>query len=96
MIIENLTGIFIESISYPYGGILDVDNRVIDVCKQNGFKLGFTFERSFNTSLSEPLLLARADANDIPGGKNPLFEILDKKIIVSDNFKNKREVFFRE
>lgn len=61
------------SISYPYGSF-EACNGIKEVVENNGFKLGFTMERAANLSLkNDSLLLSRFDCNDMPGGKNELF-----------------------
>jgi peptidoglycan/xylan/chitin deacetylase (PgdA/CDA1 family) len=60
------------TISYPHGS---VSPAVTSAAAAAGFLAGFTMERALNRSLEEPLLLARVDANDAPGGRRPLPEI---------------------
>jgi peptidoglycan/xylan/chitin deacetylase (PgdA/CDA1 family) len=64
-----------EAISYPHGSLQAVDQDVADEAAAAGFVAGFTMERAFNRSLQQPLLLARVDANDAPGGRHALFEL---------------------
>ncbi|MCX2837480.1 polysaccharide deacetylase family protein [Salinimicrobium sp. MT39] len=62
------------SLSYPYGS-RDSCVGIQKMVKEAGFELGFSMERAANASLEEDsLLLARYDCNDLPGGKNDLFE----------------------
>ncbi|GMQ82807.1 MAG: hypothetical protein BMS9Abin05_2269 [Rhodothermia bacterium] len=61
-----------KTISYPYGYDGTVSPTVFDVAKAHNLCAGFTTERSFNTTLTEPLALARIDTNDAPGGKQPI------------------------
>lgn len=62
-----------KALSYPYGS-RDSCEGIGDILQETGFKLGFTMERAANNSLHEDsLLLARYDCNDLPGGKNDLF-----------------------
>lgn len=70
-----LTGIAPRMISYPYGSAAAVDRRVADAAERLGFRVGLTMERALNRSLREPLLLARLDTNDAPGGKRPLLRL---------------------
>ncbi|RJQ36804.1 hypothetical protein C4552_02845 [Candidatus Parcubacteria bacterium] len=65
----------VRSISYPYGTASQVNVAVADAARAAGMKIGFTMERAFNRSLTEPLLLARIDANDAPGGRRALFRV---------------------
>lgn len=61
------------SISYPYGS-LEACTGIAQAVEKEGFQLGFTMERAANASLREDsLLLSRYDCNDLPGGKNDLF-----------------------
>ncbi|GGW78648.1 polysaccharide deacetylase family protein [Salegentibacter mishustinae] len=62
-----------QALSYPYGS-KDSCEGIGDLLQEAGFQLGFTMERAANQSLEEDsLLLARYDCNDLPGGKNDLF-----------------------
>jgi peptidoglycan/xylan/chitin deacetylase (PgdA/CDA1 family) len=91
---ENL----VPSFSFPRGG-LPVGNlsELYSLLKKNGFKIGFTTERSFNCSLKEPFLFARLDANDILGGKSPLFEITGNAInITNPKLTMSRQKFIQE
>ena len=60
-------------VSYPYGSVDAVDRSVAEAAAQAGLTAGFTMERAFNRSLEDPLLLARLDCVDAPGGRRPLF-----------------------
>jgi len=73
-VIEGLVSGNIISASFPHGGKLDVNSKVLTVCKKIGFKLGFTMERAFNSTLVNPLMFARLDTNDTIGGKKSMFE----------------------
>jgi peptidoglycan/xylan/chitin deacetylase (PgdA/CDA1 family) len=59
-------------VSYPYGGPSAVSPAVSEAAAEGGFVAGFTMERSVNSTLAQPLLLARVSTNDAPGGKSPL------------------------
>jgi peptidoglycan/xylan/chitin deacetylase (PgdA/CDA1 family) len=62
-----------RSISFPYGSYDSCEGLTPKLSKA-GFQLGFSMERAANESLqSESLLLSRFDCNDLPGGKNDLF-----------------------
>jgi peptidoglycan/xylan/chitin deacetylase (PgdA/CDA1 family) len=80
----------ILAISYPYGGPAAVTKEVAKIAEKIGYEIGFTTERSFNKSFSEPLLLARADTNDVPGGKSPQFEYIQGALRIRGNFNLKR------
>jgi len=60
-------------VSYPYGSLDAVDPSVEASAAAAGLVAGFTMERAFNRSLEQPLLLARLDCVDAPGGRRPLF-----------------------
>lgn len=63
-----------HSISYPYGSFEAVGNHGPRIAKNAGHTFGFTMERASNFSIKEnPLMLARFDCNDVPGGKCNLF-----------------------
>lgn len=70
-ILSRISGIAIRSVSYPYGSAEDFSAGLVRVVRSHGLVLGFTMERSVNQTLAEPLLLARFDTNDVPGGKRP-------------------------
>lgn len=64
-----------KAISYPYGSF-EACYGIKDQVMANGFELGFTMERAVNRSLQEDsLLLSRYDCNDLPTGKNNLFQV---------------------
>ncbi|MBU0671096.1 polysaccharide deacetylase family protein [Patescibacteria group bacterium] len=65
----------VVSISYPFGTPEAVDLRTGLIAESMGLKFGFTMERAININLSQPLLLARLNTNDVPGGSQPLFEM---------------------
>lgn len=73
--IEGIIGDKIYSLSYPLGNEKAVGLREAELAKAIGYRIGFTMERAVNFDLKQPLLLARLDANDIPVGKYPLFEM---------------------
>jgi peptidoglycan/xylan/chitin deacetylase (PgdA/CDA1 family) len=73
--LEDATGVRPEAISYPHGSREAVTRDVAEAAARAGFVAGFTMERAFNRTLIEPLLLARVDVNDTPGGSRPLFDL---------------------
>jgi peptidoglycan/xylan/chitin deacetylase (PgdA/CDA1 family) len=84
-------------ISYPYGSAAAVDRPVADAAERLGFRVGFTMERALNRSLLEPLLLARVDTNDAPGGRRPLLELRDGEMtVVGPRMAPARERYFDE
>ncbi|MBN1898227.1 MAG: polysaccharide deacetylase family protein [Spirochaetes bacterium] len=88
-----------NAISYPYGNTESVSLREANLAERMDLKFGFTMERSFNTSLRSPLLLARIDTNDAPGGKAPCF-LIDKNhkitILPNRHFTEKRMMYYQE
>ncbi len=93
---ENLNNILpgsIHGISYPYG---DVVETVISQAKKLGLSYGVTLEQSLNENLKEPFLLARADVNDVPGGKDPKFTLEGGLKILKPGFELKRSRYYKE
>ncbi|WP_324721925.1 polysaccharide deacetylase family protein [Salinimicrobium sp. HB62] len=71
---RNNFGKMTKTISYPYGSY-EASRGISEEVEKAGFKLGFTMERAASKSLTEDsLLLSRFDCNDLPLGKNDLFE----------------------
>ena len=64
-------------LSYPYGTPDAVDLRVAGAAAAHGFELAFTMEPALNRTLAQPLLLARIDVNDAPGGRHAKLEVAD-------------------
>lgn len=92
-----ITGSVPRMISYPYGSAAAVDRSVAVAAGRLGFRVGFTMERALNRSLLEPLLLARVDTNDAPGGRRPLLEIRDgRPVVVGPGMALARERYFDE
>ena len=60
----------VDAISYPYGGPTAVSLAVERAAARSGLRFGFTMERAVNRTLDRPLLLARLDMNDAPGGRS--------------------------
>jgi peptidoglycan/xylan/chitin deacetylase (PgdA/CDA1 family) len=73
--LEDVTGSRPRAVSYPHGSRDAVTHAVAEAAEAAGFRAGFTMERALNATLEQPLLLARIDANDAPGGSRPLEEI---------------------
>jgi peptidoglycan/xylan/chitin deacetylase (PgdA/CDA1 family) len=65
----------VRTMSYPYGTADAVDQGVAAAAAASGFRLAFTMERAVNASLDEPLLLARLDTNDAPGGRRACIDV---------------------
>lgn len=91
-ILEKITKKSINTISYPYGGPTTINDAVLQVAKSVGYKIGFTMERGFNSSLIEPLMLARISASDAPGGKKPLVDFTGDKLSITPPMQGKRIV----
>jgi hypothetical protein len=53
-------------------------------------------ERAFNRTLDEPLLLARVDTNDAPGGKRPLIEVEGERVAARDGMSAARARYLQE
>jgi len=53
-------------------------------------------ERALNRGLCEPLLLARLDTNDVPGGKRPLLDIEGEEAVTRTGMTAARERYFDE
>jgi len=90
--IEEITDKEITAISYPLGNPGAVGVREGKKSKEAGYKIGFTMEREWNNSLTNPLMLARIDCNDLPKiGKNPLFYIKNNNLYNNDGTFSKRK-----
>ncbi len=61
------------AMSYPYGGYEACPPAVAERARALGVDFAFTMERAGNVSFERPLLLARFDCNDLPGGRSPRF-----------------------
>lgn len=68
--LENLGGVAIDYVAYPYGTKEAATEEVGELAKQVGYKIGFTTKPGINDLSSNPLLLNRYDCNDLIGGKN--------------------------
>jgi peptidoglycan/xylan/chitin deacetylase (PgdA/CDA1 family) len=73
----------IRSISYPYGGITAVTDKVANIAEKSGLDFGLTMWRGINdlNDLDNKFLLKRIDTNDAPGGKLNSSEYILKEII---------------
>lgn len=89
-IIEDIVKGEMKAIAYPYG---NANSDIINICKRLGLKFGFTAEKDLNITLKEPLIFSRADTNDAPGGKHPLFKIINNKVKITGNFAYRRKLF---
>lgn len=74
-ILEKTSGVRPGSASYPYGNSLAVSPEVFEVAAACGLRCGFTTERRANLPGTDPLQLARFDAEDLPPGKRPIVSL---------------------
>jgi len=76
--LQSLTGVPVQSFSYPYGSKAAVDENVVEVIKKTSLQFAVTMFRGVNTplNLAERFLLKRVDTNDAPGGKNPMNDLI--------------------
>jgi peptidoglycan/xylan/chitin deacetylase (PgdA/CDA1 family) len=96
-VIEDLTGVRPRAMSYPYGTVAAVSAAAGRSAAAAGYVAGFSTERAFNRTLEDPLLLARIDTNDAPGGKSPRFEIDDDGgLVLSERITPARTRYFAE
>lgn len=70
-ILEDITGIQIRSISYPFGGLAAINAEVANVARSEGMLFGLTMVRGINNNedIRGRMMLRRVDTNDAPGGK---------------------------
>ncbi len=73
------------SISYPYGSY-EACKKVMEIGRDNNFKLGFSMERAVNVHMKVPLMLSRFDCNDLPQGKNDMF--MNKGLFIDSKKSN--------
>jgi peptidoglycan/xylan/chitin deacetylase (PgdA/CDA1 family) len=95
-VLARVTGFRPDVISYPHGSREAVSLGVAEAAARSGYVLGFTMERAFNRSLAQPLLLARVDANDVPGASRPLFDLRDGEPTVFSGMGAARGRYFAE
>lgn len=72
MILEDLTGTPVRSISYPFGGPAAVSLAVANAARREGMLYGLTMIRGINDdeTIRDGMMLRRVDTNDAPGGKS--------------------------
>lgn len=72
----------VRSISYPYGGVSAVTNKVAHVAEKCNLDFGLTMWRGINNlkNLDNKFLLKRIDTNDAPGGKLNSFDFILNKV----------------
>ncbi|MCP9485391.1 MAG: polysaccharide deacetylase family protein [Gaiellaceae bacterium MAG52_C11] len=95
-VLERIVGHRPRTLSYPYGTPAAVDPAIAGEAAAAGFAVGMTLERAFNRTFDDPLLLARLDANDAPGGRAPLFAIEDGSIELHGNMTWARSRYLAE
>jgi peptidoglycan/xylan/chitin deacetylase (PgdA/CDA1 family) len=95
-VLEPLLGSAPRAFSYPHGTRSTVDLASAQDVEAAGFRFAFTMERALNTTLDEPCLLARLDANDAPGGKRPLLELEGDRLVVHEGMSAARTRYFDE
>jgi peptidoglycan/xylan/chitin deacetylase (PgdA/CDA1 family) len=81
-VLASVTGVRPRMMSYPYGTAYAVDGRVARAAGEAGFTAALTMERAINRSLDEPLLLARVDTRDAPGGPEPRIAVDGADLVV--------------
>lgn len=91
-----ITGSAPIAISYPYGSISAVSQETADTAARAGLRIGFTMERALNQTLRHPLLLARCDTNDAPGGKATAIRFQGRQVTAQPPFGMQRHSFVRE
>lgn len=74
-ILEKKANVRPRALSYPYGGKLAVSPETFEAASGCGMVCGFTTERRSNLPGTDRLKLARFDAEDLPPGKRPLFNL---------------------
>jgi peptidoglycan/xylan/chitin deacetylase (PgdA/CDA1 family) len=94
--LADVTGVRPEAISYPHGSREAVSSEVAAAAGRAGFLAGFTMERAFNRTLEQPLLLARVDVNDVPGGSRPLFDVEGEEPVVRPGMTRARARYLAE
>jgi peptidoglycan/xylan/chitin deacetylase (PgdA/CDA1 family) len=95
-LLEELAGARPRVLSYPHGSAAAVSHDVARAAAAAGFTAGFTMERAFNRTLDKPLLLARVDTNDAPGGKRPLIEVEGERVAARDGMSAARARYIQE
>jgi len=95
-VLERIAGVRARTVSYPYGEFVAVDRTVSAAAAAAGFSVGLTMERAFNQTLDDPLLLARLDTNDVPGGRNPFFGLDGGSIVLGQGMTRARAWYFKE
>jgi peptidoglycan/xylan/chitin deacetylase (PgdA/CDA1 family) len=88
--LRRITGKAPWAISYPYGSVSAVARATAEAAARAGLRIGFTMERALNQSLDHPLLLARCDTNDAPGGKAPAIRLAGERIYARPPFGLRR------
>lgn len=95
-VLADLTGAAPRAFSYPYGTAAAVSAATAQGLQRAGYSAAFTMERALNRTLDEPLLLARLDTNDAPGGKRPLLDVNGGARVLGPGITLARERYFHE
>ena len=80
--INNIVGEKVRSISYPYGGVSAVTNKVAHVAEKCNLDFGLTMWRGINNlkNLDNKFLLKRIDTNDVQAEKLNSFDFILNKV----------------
>jgi peptidoglycan/xylan/chitin deacetylase (PgdA/CDA1 family) len=86
------------ALSYPYGSAEACSRQAARIAARLGILFAFTMERAGNPMLDDPLLLARFDNNDMPGGKASRWpaETLFESVPAASWHRTSREDYVRE
>lgn len=95
-VLERIAGRRPRAISYPYGTPDAVTPQVAAAAAAAGFEVGFTMEPALNRSLEQPLLLARIDVNDAPGGRHAKLDVVDGDLRLRDDLAPARTRYMSE
>ena len=69
--IQDVTGRVPTWFSFPYGSKDAMDEQVLEECRLQGIRYGFSMQRGLIELGAVPIALNRVDTNDAPGGKVP-------------------------
>lgn len=94
--LASVTGLSISLLSYPYGGTTAVSREMADAAARCGYEAAFTMERAVNNDVTDPLLLARFSASDVPGGTRALVSWQDARCVVASPATAGRRWFVHE
>jgi peptidoglycan/xylan/chitin deacetylase (PgdA/CDA1 family) len=95
-VLAEVTGARPRAFSYPHGTERTVDRRCAARLEASGYRVAFTTERALNRTLEQPLLLARFDANDAPGGARPCVRLDSGEVLADTGASAARERYLDE